>query len=98
VTGPARPYRRWTGVGIAAAVACGLCCAAPLIGVLGGIGALSAVGAAFDVLRVVSIALAVLALGGAAALWLRRRRRRACQVPDRPADLGMPAPARREPR
>ena len=34
--------------------------------------------------------LAVLATGGAAVVWLRRRRRRACEVPSRAVDLGMP--------
>ncbi len=68
-------------------MACGLCCAVPLTALLGGVGALSALGAVFEV---VSLILAVVALGGAAVLWVRRRRRRACRVPDQVTDLGMP--------
>jgi hypothetical protein len=86
-----RPYRWWRRTGIAAAVACGLCCAVPLIALLGGAGVLSALGPVFGVLETVSLVLAVLSLGGAGALWLRRRRRRACRV----TDLGKPDPARR---
>jgi hypothetical protein len=85
------PDRWWRRTGIAAAVACGVCCAVPLIGLLGGAGVLSALGAVFEK---VSLVLAVLALGGAGVLWLRRRRRRACRVPERAVDLGMPEPRR----
>jgi DNA-binding transcriptional MerR regulator len=92
MTRRAGSYRWWTGMGVAAALACGLCCAAPVIAVLGGFGALAAMGALFKVFELVSLVLAVLALGGAAVLWVRRRRLRTCQVPDRVADLGIPAP------
>jgi hypothetical protein len=86
-----RPDRWWKRTGIAAAVACGVCCAMPLITLLGGVGALSAIGAVFEK---VSLVLAVVALGGAGVLWVRRRRRRACRVPERPVDLGMPEATR----
>jgi hypothetical protein len=97
MTGPARPYRRWQRVGVAAAVACGMCCAVPLIAVLVGVGVTSAtLGTVFQVVELASLVLAVLALGGAGVLWVRRRRR-ACRVPDRVADLGLPEPTRRGP-
>jgi hypothetical protein len=96
MTRQAQPYRLWTRVGVAAAVACGMCCAAPLIAVFGGIGVLSSLGAVFDVVELASIVLAVLAFAGAGVLWLRRRRRRACRVPKRVVELGMPEPIRRD--
>lgn len=92
MTPPTRPYRRWARLGIAAAVACGVCCAVPLITVLGGVGVVSSLGAVFDVVELVSIVLAVLAFAGATVLWVRRRRKRTCRVPDRVADLGLPEP------
>lgn len=96
MTPPARPYRRWARLGVAAAVACGVCCAVPLIALLGGVGVVSSLGAALGVFELASIVLAVLAFAGAAALWVRRRRRRACRVPDQVVDLGLPEPPRRE--
>jgi hypothetical protein len=81
-------------MGVAAAVACGLCGASALIDVLGGIGVLSSLGVLVVGFELASIVLAVLALGGAGVSWLRRRRR-ACRVPDQVADLGMPEPTRR---
>lgn len=96
MSGPVRPHGGVPArVGVAAAVACGLCCAVPLIAALGGIGALSALGAVFEIFEVVSIVLAVLALSGATVLWLLRRRRRACRVPERVVDLGLPEPVSR---
>jgi hypothetical protein len=79
--------RSWIGVLIATA-ACAVCCAGPLITLIGGIGIVSAVGAWFVPAL---IGLAALAIGGAAVpLWFRRRRR-ACPTPAAVADLGMPA-------
>ncbi|SMD27393.1 hypothetical protein [Kibdelosporangium aridum] len=92
-----RPYRWWKRTGIAAAVACGLCCAAPLIALFGGIGVVGSLGAVFDVFELASIVLAVVAFAGAGLVWLRRRRRRACRVPERVVELGMPKPTRRTP-
>ncbi len=90
-----RPSRWWKRTGIAAAVACGACCMAPLISVLIGVGIAGSLGAVFEVFERVSIVLAVVALAGAGVVWLRRSRRRACPVPERVVDLGMPEPTRR---
>jgi hypothetical protein len=70
----------------------------PVMAVLGGFGALAAVGALLKVFELVSLVRAVFALGGAAGLWVRRRRRRACQVPARVAHPGMPEPTRQRRR
>ncbi|HET9138892.1 hypothetical protein [Actinophytocola sp.] len=85
-----RADRWWKRTGLAAAVACGVCCAVPLIALLGGIGVAGSLAAVVGVVEVVSIALSVVAFGGAGVLWLRRRRRRACRVPDRTAELTRP--------
>ncbi|QKV80683.1 hypothetical protein [Amycolatopsis sp. Hca4] len=102
MTPPAKPYRRWARLGVAAAVACGVCCALPLITLLGGIGVVSSLGAIFKVFELASIVLAVLAFSGAAVLWVRRLHRTACRVPgravERVVDLGMPDPTQRGPR
>jgi hypothetical protein len=100
MTPPARPYRRWTRLGVAAAVACGVCCAVPLITVLGGIGVVSSLGAVFKVVELVSIVLAALAFTGTTVLWVRRRHRRACRVPDRVGNrvVDLPEPTLRKQR
>jgi hypothetical protein len=100
MTPPARPYRHWTRLGVAATVACGMCCAVPLITALGGIGVVSSLGAVFKVVELVSIVLAALAFTGATVLWVRRRRRRACRVPDRVANrvVDLPEPTLRKQR
>jgi hypothetical protein len=92
-----RPYRWWKRTGLAAVVACGLCCAMPLIAVFGGAGVVASLGAMFKVVELASIVLAVVAFAGAGVLWLRRRRQRACRVPERVVELGMPKPARQTP-
>lgn len=69
MSGPAQPDRLWKQLGVAAAVACGLGCAAPPIALIGGFGALSALGAVSQVFEVISIVLAVLAFGAAGVLW-----------------------------
>jgi hypothetical protein len=71
-------------------VACGLCCGLPLVTLLGGVGLAAAVGAVLEVFERFAFVLAVLALGGVAAVWLRRRHRRTCDIPNRTVDLGMP--------
>lgn len=76
-------------------MACGLCCAVPLIAVFGGVGVVGSLSAVFEVFELASIVLAVVAFAGAGVLWLRRRRRRACRVPERVVELGMPEPTRR---
>jgi mercuric ion transport protein len=73
-------------VGVAVG-ACAVCCAGPLVALVGGIGVASTVGAWF---MPVLIVLAVLALAAVAALWWRRRRA-ACSTSAPLADLGMPA-------
>ncbi|WSA74564.1 hypothetical protein OG930_02395 [Streptomyces sp. NBC_01799] len=75
------------GAGLLAVAACAVCCAGPLLAVLGGIGAVSFIGAIWiPALAVVAIATA------SAAVWVHRRRRRAsaCQAQPRRVDVGMP--------
>lgn len=91
------PDRWWKRTGIAAVVACGMCCAAPLISLLGGVGVVSGLGVVFEMVERVWLVLAVLAVGGATVLWVRRRRR-ACRVPNQVVDLGMPESTRPGPR
>jgi hypothetical protein len=83
--------RRAAGlVGIGAA-ACAACCVGPILGVLGGVGALSlGVGAALGLVA----ALVVLAVGiGAFVLW-RRRRSPTCAAPT-PKSVAVGDPVRR---
>jgi len=88
-----RPSRPWgtLGAGAAAVAACAVCCAGPLLAVLGGIGVTSAIGSVWIP------ALAVLAVtAGLGALIVRRRRRTpACRAVPARADLGMPTVAPR---
>ncbi|QNE23232.1 hypothetical protein F1D05_30045 [Kribbella qitaiheensis] len=67
-----------------------MCCAGPLLAVLGGLGAASLVGAVFwPVLGLVAVTAAV------GVVWIMRRRHRpaACTTEAGPADLGMPSTA-----
>ncbi|MBT2390728.1 hypothetical protein J7E87_15155 [Streptomyces sp. ISL-1] len=66
-----------------------MCCIGPLLALLGGIGAASAIGAVWiPALAVVAVA----ALLG--VVWvLRRRRGAACTTEPGPVDLGMPTQA-----
>ncbi|MFD4764233.1 hypothetical protein ACFWOJ_37090 [Streptomyces sp. NPDC058439] len=84
-----RRPRPWgtVGAGLAAVAACAVCCAGPLLALLGGIGAASAL-ASFWVpaLAVVTGAATV----GAYVLH-RRRRAAACETTAGPVDLGLPA-------
>ncbi|MGP4012492.1 hypothetical protein [Streptomyces sp. 4N124] len=83
-----RPSRPWGafGAGAFAVAACAVCCAGPLLAVLGGIGVTSAIGALWvPVLAVLAVA------AGLGVLLLRRRRRTAaCRIVPAVADLGMP--------
>src|SRR5262245_15660048 len=79
------------------AAACGVCCAVPLIALLGGIGVVSGMGAVFEVFELVSLVLAVPALGGAgppgwwsAGWWSSRSRPGAGRGRDQPAALRRP--------
>lgn len=87
-TPSSRPSRPWgtLGAGVAALAACAVCCAGPLLAVLGGVGVASAVGALWmPVLAVLTVAATV------AFLVVRRRRRAAaCRTTPAPTDLGMP--------
>jgi len=86
--------RPWStiGAGAAALAACAVCCAGPLLAVLG------AVGAAATVAAVWVPALAVLAVAAlVGAVVVRRRQRAACRTVPGPIDLGLPTPhARRD--
>ncbi|MFJ9968711.1 hypothetical protein [Streptomyces avermitilis] len=83
-----RPSRPWgtLGAGAAALAACAVCCAGPILAVLGGIGVTSAIGALW------MPALAVLAVAAGLGVLVVRRRSRAasCHTAPVPADLGMP--------
>ncbi|WP_328828831.1 hypothetical protein OHT77_14685 [Streptomyces sp. NBC_00252] len=75
------------GAGLLAVAACAVCCAGPLLAVLGGIGAASFIGAIWiPGLAVVAVAAA------SAAVWVQRRRKRAsaCQTGPGPVDVDMP--------
>ncbi|MEU0836482.1 hypothetical protein [Streptomyces sp. NPDC005969] len=82
-----RPSRPWSTLGAGAAfAACAVCCAGPILAVLGGIGVTSALGALW------MPALAVLAVAAGLGILVVRHRRRtaACRTAPAPADLGMP--------
>lgn len=83
-----RPTRPWgpLGAGAAALAGCAVCCAGPLLAVLGGIGVTSAVGALWmPVLAVLAVA------AGLGVFMVRRRRRKAaCRTAPALTDLGMP--------
>lgn len=82
-----RSPRPWgtVGAGLAAVAACAVCCAGPLLALLGGIGAASAL-ASFWI-----PALAVVAVAAAAGAYVLYRRRRvaACKTSG-PVDLRLP--------
>lgn len=91
-----RPWQV-VGAGVVALGACAVCCAGPVLAVLGGLSIASLAGAVWiPALAIV----AVIAL--AALVWVLRKRRRAtCATSSEPVDLGMPAvsaPARGEQR
>jgi type VI protein secretion system component VasK len=88
-----RPSRPWAtlGAGAAAVVACAVCCAGPVLAVLGSIGAASTVAAIWVP------ALAVLAVAAVlGVLFVIRRRRAACHSGPQVVDLGMPTAAAAE--
>ncbi|WP_328688120.1 hypothetical protein OHA74_53140 [Streptomyces phaeochromogenes] len=82
------PSRPWglLGAGAAAVAACAVCCAGPLLAVLGGAGFASALGALWmPVLAVLAVA------AGLGMLLIRQRHRNAaCTTAPALADLGMP--------
>ncbi|MGC4940010.1 hypothetical protein [Kribbella sp. DT2] len=80
--------RPWQAAGAAAAVvgACAVCCAGPVLAVLGGLSIASLAGALWmPALAVIAVAALVVM-----ALVLRRRRNTTCSAPAGPIDLGMP--------
>ncbi|MGC4939225.1 hypothetical protein [Kribbella sp. DT2] len=83
-----RPWRV-VGAGAIAVGACAVCCAGPVLAILGGLSIASLAGAVWvPALAIV----AVLALIG--VVWvLRKRRRASCATDSGPVDLGMPAPS-----
>ncbi|MFF4541077.1 hypothetical protein [Streptomyces aureus] len=85
-----RPFRPWgtLGVGAAVATACAVCCAGPLLAVLGGLGVTSAVGA----LWIPALAIPTVAAGLGVLVVRHRRRKASCRAQAAQADLGMPAP------
>lgn len=83
---PRRPWRV-VGAGAVAVGACAVCCAGPVLAVLGGLSIASLAGAVWIPALAV---IAVLALVG--VVWvLRKRRRASCATSRGPVDLGMPA-------
>jgi hypothetical protein len=82
-----RPSRPWgtLGAGAAAVAACALCCAGPLLAVLGSIGVTSAI----ESLWMPALAVPA-AAAGLGVLLVVRRRSAACRTVPATADLGMP--------
>lgn len=74
------------GIGAAAVAACAVCCAGPLLAVLGGVGLASAVGA----LWIPGLAASAMVSGLGVLMVRRRRRRVACRTAPARTDLGMP--------
>lgn len=83
-----RPWARWGAGATAVLAACAVCCAGPLLAVLGSIGLASVVGAIWVP------ALLMLATAAALALVIvvirRRRRGSTCSTDTGPVELGMP--------
>jgi hypothetical protein len=83
--------RPWRVVGAAAVAlgACAVCCAGPVLAVLGGLSIASLAGAVW--LPALAIVAAVALVG---MVWVLRKRRRAtCATTTGPVDLGMPGEA-----
>ncbi|WP_020385183.1 hypothetical protein [Kribbella catacumbae] len=81
-----KPWRL-VGAGGLAIGACAVCCAGPVLAVLGGLSIASLAGAVWIPALAV---IAVITLAG--TVWVLRKRRRAtCATPTEPVDLGMPA-------
>jgi hypothetical protein len=87
-----RGARSGAGVAAAGAAACAACCAGPIVGALGAIGLATAVG-------YLVAGAAALVVGGLAAAWVVRARRRRAPAADAgcapPAPLPVDAPRRR---
>ncbi|MFH9295799.1 hypothetical protein [Streptomyces sp. NPDC017520] len=86
---PSRSPRPWStvGAGLATVAACAVCCAGPLLALLGGIGAASALAS----LWIPALALVAVAATVGAYVLHRRRRASACKTTtEGPVDLGLP--------
>jgi hypothetical protein len=80
-----RPWRVF-GASAVALGACAVCCAGPLLAVLGSLSIASLAGAAW-----IPALAAVAAVALVGIVWVLRKRRRAtCATPTSPVDLGMP--------
>lgn len=80
------PRRSWRGPGAALAAlvgGCAVCCAGPLLAVLGGIGAAGLLGSLWVPALMVVVALAVVGI----AIAVRKRRRASCRIPDAEAGV-----------
>ncbi len=84
------PGKSWRGPGAALAAlvgACAVCCAGPLVAVLGGIGAAGLLGSLWIPTLLIVVALTAVGI----LVALRRRRRAGCSVPNtHPVDLDLP--------
>ncbi|WP_460650003.1 hypothetical protein [Kribbella endophytica] len=83
-----RTRRGWGLVGAVAAAlgACAVCCAGPLLAVLGGLSIASLAASVW----VPALAVVAVVAGGVIVVVLRRRRRASCAVPAQTVDLGLP--------
>lgn len=74
------------GAGAAALGACAVCCAGPLLAILGGLSIASLAAAVW----IPALAVVAVAAAGVIVVILRRRRQASCRVPAQTVDLGMP--------
>jgi len=74
------------GVLVAGIVACAACCAGPIIAIVGGVGVASLLGSYWAPALLIVTALAV---GVTAWLMVRRRRAKACAVPQSPQPIDL---------
>ncbi|MET7279504.1 hypothetical protein ABZS29_14810 [Kribbella sp. NPDC005582] len=80
-----RPWQL-AGAGALAVGACAMCCAGPILAVLGGLSIASVVAALWIPALAVVAVMALLAV-----VWVHRKRRRTtCDAPTGPVDVGMP--------
>ena len=85
-TGKTRRPWQLAGAGAVAVGACAVCCAGPVLAVLGGLSIASLAGAVWVPALALVAALALLGV-----VWvLRKRRRGTCATPAGPVELGMP--------
>ena len=85
-----RGQRRAAGAIAAALGACAICCAGPLLAVLGGLSIASLAASVW----IPALAVVAAAAAAAVVVVLRRRRRATCSTGASTVDLGMPTPAK----